>query len=696
MPSSSDSSDRSAELNQHTSSTHKRHKNHREPLPPSSVPPRPDSPFFRPSTVKPVTLTKVLSTPKGTRLHSTQTEKLLLNRNGATDQLEKKSSLIGTYANLVNAIVGAGIIGIPYAMKETGIVAGLILTFATSLLTDKSLRMLIGMGKHVSVQSYETLLEAAFGRKGFVFISLNMLLMGYGAMIAYLLVLKDTFPIVLGIADDDEQSKRIVLLVSSLAVILPLSLQRDMADLSKTSTISVMFDICLVVIVAFCSPVQDSIEAAGGIDFIWEESLVRPSTLFVGLGVLSFAFVCQDSSFIIAGSLHQPTKERWGAVSRSSLLTCAALSTIIGVTGYLGFLGDTQGNILNNFTDQDISPDLLAYGFVPVHTAIIIAKGLLGATMFCVYPLASYVARHALVVLLFEGRQAHEGDDHTILARKDRRVVMTLTLYIAALLPAIMFEDVGTVLAVTGAVAGSCLSYLGPGAAFLGVHGKHFLNNVANWEVSREEQLIMWKYPVGRKVENVQSVGIIAQLFNALLWYCSCMPLWCAIASTGEHNIEVFQKEQLAKSPAFQRRLGKMIQKKGTGASLSVQKGGQITLDDIMTPFGRANSFDTRSQYDCEHNQSSGTESSERFPLLSKTVLIPPSGSDSSIYGTGIDNTDKTNHSNASTCDSIDDEAVEEDTQEDPPTTGDFLLAISYMVLGAIALCAGLISISAS
>jgi hypothetical protein len=77
-------------------------------------------------------------------------------------------------------------------------------------------------------------------------------------------------------------------------------------------------------------------------------------------------------------------------------------------------------------------------------------------------------------------------------------------------------------------------------------------------------------------------------------------------------------------------------------------------------------------------------------------VLIPPSGSDSSIYGTGIDNTDKTNHSNASTCDSIDDEAVEEDTQEDPPTTGDFLLAISYMVLGAIALCAGLISISAS
>ena len=34
-----------------------------------------------------------------------------------------------------------------------------------------------------------------------------------------------------------------------------------------------------------------------------KNDIVHPKTVFVGLGVLSFAFVCQHSAFIIAGSL---------------------------------------------------------------------------------------------------------------------------------------------------------------------------------------------------------------------------------------------------------------------------------------------------------------------------------------------------------------------------------------------------------
>jgi hypothetical protein len=55
----------------------------------------------------------------------------------------KKSGLIGTSSNLVNSIVGAGIIGIPYAMRQSGIVAGLLLIVLVAYLTDKSLRIII-------------------------------------------------------------------------------------------------------------------------------------------------------------------------------------------------------------------------------------------------------------------------------------------------------------------------------------------------------------------------------------------------------------------------------------------------------------------------------------------------------------------------------------------------------------------------
>ena len=55
---------------------------------------------------------------------------------------KKKSGIYGTSSNLVNSIVGAGIIGIPYAFRESGLVAGLVLLLlvgyctGTMMMTD--------------------------------------------------------------------------------------------------------------------------------------------------------------------------------------------------------------------------------------------------------------------------------------------------------------------------------------------------------------------------------------------------------------------------------------------------------------------------------------------------------------------------------------------------------------------------------
>jgi hypothetical protein len=50
---------------------------------------------------------------------------------------KKKSEIGGTCSNLVNSIVGAGIIGIPFALKESGIIAGVILLFLVSYFTGE-------------------------------------------------------------------------------------------------------------------------------------------------------------------------------------------------------------------------------------------------------------------------------------------------------------------------------------------------------------------------------------------------------------------------------------------------------------------------------------------------------------------------------------------------------------------------------
>ena len=204
----------------------------------------------------------------------------------------------------------------------------------TKTAIDYSLRQLINLGKLVSVNSYETLMEACFGKFGFVYLSVNMFLLSYGAMLAYLIIIKDVFPILFDVHDTD--AKCFIMFVISLLVILPLSMQRDVADLEKTSRLNLILNICLVGLVVAFSPTQQSVQDSGGImQMISDEPFLDIKTFFVGFGVCSFAFVCQDSSFIIAGSLKTPTNKRWKQVTNGAIFTCCMLELIMGVVAYL-------------------------------------------------------------------------------------------------------------------------------------------------------------------------------------------------------------------------------------------------------------------------------------------------------------------------------------------------------------------------
>lgn len=117
-----------------------------------------------------------------------------------------------------------------------------------TLYADYSLRQVINTGKLANVNSYETLFEAAFGRPGFIFLSLNMFFLSYGSMVAYLIIIKDVLPVLFHVTPHDVDIKRVICFVSSLLIIVPLSMQRDMADLEKTSRLNVFLNICLVIL----------------------------------------------------------------------------------------------------------------------------------------------------------------------------------------------------------------------------------------------------------------------------------------------------------------------------------------------------------------------------------------------------------------------------------------------------------------
>lgn len=72
----------------------------------------PASPFFRPSNPR---LSKVKS-PNGTQYYSSAVVKKKVDgvnfQDVPLEDLEKKSSVMGAYANLCNVTIGAGIVGL--------------------------------------------------------------------------------------------------------------------------------------------------------------------------------------------------------------------------------------------------------------------------------------------------------------------------------------------------------------------------------------------------------------------------------------------------------------------------------------------------------------------------------------------------------------------------------------------------------
>ena len=153
---------------------------------------------------------------------------------------------------------------------------------------------------------------------------------------AYLLIIKDTVPSVFGI--QSSFYRNVLMTVTSSLVMVPLSMQRDMASLAITSVFSVSADLLLICFVAGVAPIKNTVEEAGGFGQVLAKDAVNP-TLFIGLGILSTAMACQHSAFIVSGSLENKTMRRWSIVTGSSIGTAAVLCSILGVCGYLGYLG---------------------------------------------------------------------------------------------------------------------------------------------------------------------------------------------------------------------------------------------------------------------------------------------------------------------------------------------------------------------
>jgi amino acid permease len=306
--------------------------------------------------------------------------------NGSDTDTLASSSIAGATFNLANGIVGAGIIGLPYAIHQGGFLFGVTIIAICCYLTHYTVTLMVETGRAHGRFSYEELCELAFGASGFYLLSLFQLFNSFGACIVYMLVISTTVPDVLspyytfptwGILGNDS----IVTIVTCTCVLLPLSLYRNMSHLEKWSFLS----LCSVVVLCFgvvYTFVKEEHVSAYAMDN-------RTALLYdihkdwaPSIGVIAFAFGCQQYSFFVFGTLKDPTRRRWWCVSALGTGVAFVASMVLGIFGYLRYGSNAMPNILNNMNAKD-----------PFAT---VTRVVLALTMCFTFPLDFFVVRYTI------------------------------------------------------------------------------------------------------------------------------------------------------------------------------------------------------------------------------------------------------------------------------------------------------------
>lgn len=87
--------------------------------------------------------------------------------------------------NLVNATVGAGIMGLPFAVSHAGFVTGIVASVWVACLSQLGLYMLILAGKRTGIYKYAVLVEHVMGRFGYHFLNFMIIIQAGGGCISY-------------------------------------------------------------------------------------------------------------------------------------------------------------------------------------------------------------------------------------------------------------------------------------------------------------------------------------------------------------------------------------------------------------------------------------------------------------------------------------------------------------------------------
>uniref|UniRef100_T1JHR5 Putative sodium-coupled neutral amino acid transporter 11 n=1 Tax=Strigamia maritima TaxID=126957 RepID=T1JHR5_STRMM len=397
--------------------------------------------------VKPPPPTIQQTSPEGETVFVDDTKQLVSpdNKTDENNAEEEVSSMPYASFNYINSIIGSGVIAMPYALSMSGFWLGIILLILVAIITDYSLIIMVKGGHLSQTNSYQGLVEAAFGRPGFYILSFLQCVYPVIGMISYNVIISDTITkILVRITKLPQTSilgnRKFVVILSTLLITLPLSLLRKMSKLAKISFISLIFILFILIVLLIragtLGPKIPPTENA------WE---FANAGVMQAIGIMSFAFMCHHNAFLLYSSLENPTQARWNKVTHASIIASFILLVILGVTGYATFTGLSQGDVLENFCLDDDLINVIRLFFA--------------LTVMLTFPIECFVCREVIENVFFI--------NYTKPQSFKVHYITTVSIVAVTVVISMATDCLGIVLELNGILTAVPLAYILPGLSYL-------------------------------------------------------------------------------------------------------------------------------------------------------------------------------------------------------------------------------------
>ncbi|KAF5180448.1 Amino acid transporter avt3b [Thalictrum thalictroides] len=265
------------------------------------------------------------------------------------------SSQLKTFANVFIAIVGAGVLGLPYTFKKTGWIFGILMIFTVSVLTYHCMMLLVYTRRKLEsrhgfskINSFGDLGFIVCGPIGRIAVDIMIVLSQAGFCVSYLIFIANTLAYVFNSSNLAQLRSQNILgfkpktfyiwgcfpfqlglnSIPTLTHLAPLSIFADVVDLGAMGVVMVED----VIIYLQQKPV---LNAFGGL-----------SVVFYGLGVAVYAF--EGIGMVLPLESETKNKEKFGKTLGLSMIFIALMYGGFGALGYFAFGEETQDIITTN------------------------------------------------------------------------------------------------------------------------------------------------------------------------------------------------------------------------------------------------------------------------------------------------------------------------------------------------------------